>query len=297
MILTRLMVVLAILSQDSSLSCIDSQCAEVHRVGTHIRDMSRLVERLREAHGLRNREMQFAHRLLLERRSGERRCRRAMTRFVCHRGKGVGSRLAAFQEFERLLLSRKTMVEFGFESYAFAIQSHTHKLRHQAIGSHWYELLYLAFALHNKTYRYRLHAPCAQARDDLFPQHWRELEAHNAIHHAASLLRVHQVVVNIAGMIDRLQNGLLGGVVEGDTAYLLLRQLEYLLDMPCDGLSLAVGIARQPHLVGLERLFAQRSHQLLLVLIYHIIRRIAIGKVNAHAISAYAFNITDMPLR
>ena len=220
-----------------------------------------------------------------------------MTRFMSNRCERIGSLFTALHEVQRLLLGCKTMVEFGLESHVLTVQRYPYELRCETIGNSRHEILDLALAFYDKADSHRLHTSCAQARDDLFPQDRRELEAYDTIHYAASLLRVDKVVVNIAGMVDRLQDGLLGGVVERDTAHLLLRQLEHLLDMPCDGLSLAVGVARQPDLVGLERLFAQRCNQLLFILIYHIIRRIAIGKVNAHAVSAYAFNISNMSLR
>ena len=98
-------------------------------------------------------------------------------------------------------------------------------------------------------------------------------------------------------MIDRLKDRFFGGIIERDTTHLLLGQLQDLLDMPCDGLSLAVRVACQPYLIGLERLFAQRVNQLLLLLVDHIIRSIAIVEINAHAIFANTLDITNVPLR
>ena len=67
--------------------------------------------------------------------------------------------------------------------------------------------------------------------------------------------------------------------------------------MPCYRLSLAVRVACQPYLVCFQCLFTQRIDKLYLIFINHIVRCIAIAKVNAHAIFTHSLYVTHMPLR
>ena len=98
-------------------------------------------------------------------------------------------------------------------------------------------------------------------------------------------------------MIDCLQDRLFGGIVEGDTTYLFLRQLQDFLDVPSDSLSLAVRVACEPNLIGLKRLFAQRINEMHLLLVNDIVGRIGIAKVNTHTVFTNTLDVTDMPLR
>ena len=135
------------------------------------------------------------------------------------------------------------MIEFCLERGSFSIQRHTHKLRSQAVACCWHKLLNLTLTLHNQAHSHRLHTTCAQTSNDLFPQNRRQFKAHNTVHHTTCLLRIDQIIVNITRMIDCLQNRLFGRIIECDTAHFILRQLQYLLNMPCDRLSLAVRVA------------------------------------------------------
>ena len=55
----------------------------------------------------------------------------------------------------------------------------------------------------------------------LAPQHWRQLESDDAVEHAACLLGIDQVHVEMARMLDSLDDGRLGDFVEHDAAGLL----------------------------------------------------------------------------
>ena len=98
-------------------------------------------------------------------------------------------------------------------------------------------------------------------------------------------------------MIDCLQDRLFSGIVEGDATYFFLRQLQDFLDMPCDSFSLAVGVACEPNLIGLQRLFTQRINEMHLLLVDDIVGCIGIAKVNTHTVFTNTLDITNMPLR
>ena len=98
-------------------------------------------------------------------------------------------------------------------------------------------------------------------------------------------------------MIDCLQDRLFGSIVESNTTDFLLRQLQDFLDMPSDSLSLAVRVACEPNLIGLQRLFAQRINEMHLLLVDDIVGRIGIAKVNTHTVFTNTFDVTDVPLR
>ena len=75
MVLASAMIVVSILRKDFLLCGGDCQSAEVHRVGTHIGDMTGFVQGLRQTHGLRDRELEFSRCLLLKGTGSEGRSR------------------------------------------------------------------------------------------------------------------------------------------------------------------------------------------------------------------------------
>ena len=105
-----------------------------------------------------------------------------------------------------------------------------------------HERLDLALAIADQLEGDRLHAPGAQAAPDLVPQDRADLVADQPIEHAARLLRIDHPHVDLAGMLDGLENRLLGDLVEHQPLDLLPVGLaEFLGQMPADGLAFAVG--------------------------------------------------------
>ena len=51
-----------------------------------------------------------------------------------------------------------------------------------------------------------LHAAGGESAANFFPEDWRNLVAHDAVQHAAGLLRVHQIFIYLAGHIERGAN-------------------------------------------------------------------------------------------
>src|SRR6266850_1159056 len=81
----------------------------------------------------------------------------------------------------------------------------------------WHESPDCQFAFDDQPQRHRLHAPGGKAAAHLVPQNRRNLVAHNAIEHAAGLLRIHQVRVDLPGFVEGRADGLGRNFVERNT--------------------------------------------------------------------------------
>ena len=116
------------------------------------------------------------------------------------------------------------------------------------------ERLDFLLALDNQAQRRALHAPRRQPAGHLAPQQRRQVEADQVIERAPRLLRVDEVVRQAARVGDGLLHGALGNLVEHDAVHLLVFQrlllLQNLVQVPRDGLALAVGVGRQVQVVG-----------------------------------------------
>ena len=71
-----------------------------------------------------------------------------------------------------------------------------------------------------------LHASRREAAADFFPQKRAELIAHDAVEHAARLLRVDQVLVDGARLLDALGDDLFRDLVEGHALGLFIVQIQ-----------------------------------------------------------------------
>ena len=107
------------------------------------------------------------------------------------------------------------------------------------------------FTLYNEAYCHRLHTASREGRLESFPKHGRQLEAHDAVEHSSSLLRVDTGEVDAAGMLDGVEDGVLCDFVENYAARIVGLESQDLVEVPCNGLSLAVFIGSQPYCVGL----------------------------------------------
>ncbi len=79
----------------------------------------------------------------------------------------------------------------------------------------------LLLALDNQPQSHRLDAPGGEPAPNFVPQNGRNFIAHDAIEHAASLLRIHQVGVHLPRVIEGCADGLGRNFVEGDPKNLL----------------------------------------------------------------------------
>ena len=122
----------------------------------------------------------------------------------------------------------------------------------------------LALARDDDAGRDRLHASGGQLRRDLLPQHGADLVAVEPVQDAAGLLRVHQIVVQVARVLSGGPDGRLGDLVEHHPLDWDAR-LEGLQQVPGDGLALAVAVCRQIQLVDVLEQVLQLGDGVLLV--------------------------------
>ena len=120
-------------------------------------------------------------------------------------------------------------------------------------------------AVGDEPHSHALHPSGRQGRLDFAPQHRRQLEAHDAVEHAAGLLGVDQIAVDGARMLNGFQDGGLGDFVEHDAACVLGLEVQHFGQMPSDGFPLAVLITCQPHGLSLGGLGFQLLDQFLFV--------------------------------
>ena len=265
-IIARAAVLLAIKVYYLLLAGSYSKRREVHAVGTHICNMSVLIEVLRDHHCLADGISKLSRRLLLQCRRSEWWCRRAFKRFLGYISDLELSVLAHIKERYRLLMGLEPMVEFRLHLTlgAVLIEKSEHGV-YPVIGFR-IEFLNLAFAFDYQAHRNALHAPCRQCRLYLPPQHRRDAEAHQSVKYAACLLRVDQVHVKVARMIYSLKDCRLRDFMEHDATGFLLVKSQDLTEMPADSLSLAVLIGCEPHLLGFFSVLFQFADDLAFLL-------------------------------
>ena len=111
-----------------------------------------------------------------------------------------------------------------------------------------------------------LHTPCRERGTDALPQYGRELEAHDTVEDAACLLRIDKIHVHLTWVLQSMEEGFGGDLVEDDTAGLLWLELEGFAQMPSDGFSFAVFIGSEVDEVGFLCCGFEFAHQALLVL-------------------------------
>ena len=162
--------------------------------------------------------------------------------------------------------------------------------RHAVIGFALEGLDFL-LALSDQSHGHALHSSCRESRHDLAPEHGREFKAHDAVKHATCLLSVDQVQVDVARMLDGIEDSRLGNLMEDDAARVVGRQSQHLEQMPSNGFSLAVFITCEPHEVGLSSLILEFLDMLLLVFGNFVERFEAVLHVNAEILLV---QVTDM---
>ena len=123
----------------------------------------------------------------------------------------------------------------------------------------------LIFTIHHHAHGNRLHPAGRQTVFHGMPKHGRELVAHNAVQHTPCLLGVDQILIDLSWILDAFCHHIFGDLVEGYPLCLLIRKSQQLLEMPGDGLSLAVRVRREENGVGLFSLRFQLFDYLCLI--------------------------------
>jgi len=237
-------------------------------VGSHIGNQAdglaaqvdALIQALGQLHGAAGGETQLARGFLLQGRGRERRLRMPADLAMLElgdriaglgrdRGDGVlGQRLGVEVELVELMAvemgqagregGARPGLERAFDRPVFAGAEH----------------LDLGFALADQAQRHRLDAAGRAAAGQLAPQHRREREAHQVIQRAARHVGVDQLVVQFPRVLERLEHGGLGDLVEHDAldrdALDRLALFQHLGQMPGDRLALAIRIGREEQRLG-----------------------------------------------
>ena len=146
-------------------------------------------------------------------------------------------------------------------------------------------------AVHDEAQGDALHPASGEFGLDLAPQHGREFEAHEPVQHAPGLLRIHQVQVDVPGMLDGLQDGRLGDFMEYDAAGFRGVQAQRFRQVPGDGFPFAVLIGGEPDGLGGRRELLQFGDDFLLVGRNHVFGLEAVCDVHAQFLF---LQVTDM---
>ena len=265
---------------------------KVGRVGSHVRDVAVFVERLGRAHGVARAHAELAGGLLLEGRRRERRGRPAGVRL---RLDGGDRRVRAFEgrgELFGVVLAEGPHAFLGGLGGEFSgvvevpARGDAHGVEGCELGRKVLLLLgenrrhvpvgggdeghALAFARDDQPRGHRLHSPGREPGRDLAPQEGRDLVAHEAVEDAARFLGVHQLRIELAGIVERPGDGLRRDLVEHHALDRDLR-LEHLVQMPGDGLAFAVLVGCEQQFVGLFEQLFQLGDLLLLVGVDHVV--------------------------
>ena len=151
----------------------------------------------------------------------------------------------------------------------------------------------LLLAVHDEAQRDGLYASGGELRLDLAPEHRRELEAYEAVEHAARLLRVHEVHVYGPGILDGVLDGVLGDLVEDDALGTGGIEAEGLAEMPGDGLSLTVLIGSKPDGARFGSGLLQLGHHPALVGGDHVFGLEALVHVDAELLVLQVANVAE----
>ena len=272
-------------------SRLDAGIGQRGGVRTHISNVSVFIQTLRDAHGALRGKAQLATGLLLQGGRHERWVRAAgVGLFFDASNPHRGSHQAICQMFcpgfiqhDRAAFELARIIEIaalghlfpidggelGAETIRLAIRRVHFCCQIPVFGGD--ERHALALALHDHAGGHGLHASGGQARHDLLPQHGRNLIAVEAVQHTAGFLGIHEVIVQLAGIFRGSQDGGLGDLVEHHAAHRHLR-LEYLQQVPGDGLALAVGVCCEVELIYFFELGLEIRDLLLLVRADHVQR-------------------------
>ena len=262
------------------------------RDGTFLAQFDAFVQFLRERHGALGGEAQAIVAGLLKLRSGEGRRSeaalfllrdaRSAPNSVAHVGQDA-LRFGFVRDFDVLAL---VLEELGFKRGRLA-RTQERVDSPIFLGDECTDFL---LALDDQAQGHGLHAAGGQAAANLVPEQRRNFVTHDAIQHAASLLRVHQMRVHFLGMLEGGLDGLLRDFVEhhavdgrhgelglGDFYFFLwrvpvfrcvgvlfgleigvrARVAEDFFEMRADGFAFAIRVAREIDGVGALGRFAQ----------------------------------------
>ena len=275
----RGIVVLAVAAENKALCGGDGLLGDPQGVGTHVGDQAHgalpldihaLVELLGDGHGPPGRHGELPGRLLLHGGGGER-------------GRGAALFVGALDALDSeggvfRLPNHRIHLFCGFQLRLFAIltviaggkgdllQVVAQEVCVQGPVLLRLEGLDLPVPVIHHPGSHGLYPPGGEPAADLLPQQGAELVTHDPVQDTAGLLGIHQVLIDVPGLLDTLLNHLLGDLVKGHPPGLLVRQVQKLLQMPGNGLALPVRVGGKVDHVGVFCGFLQGGDNVLLAL-------------------------------
>ncbi len=263
----RRKVVAAVLLADQLTRRADGFLRQRGGVRPHVGDPARLVEPLRDRHGPPSGPAQLAVGLLLQGARRERRRRPIRGGLLLDRGDtgraagqaglerlGAGAiqhpharalQLAVFAEVPppRDALAADA-VQLGVDTSLLAGE-----VTDRIPPARRLEGQPLPLSLDDEAHRHRLDPPRRELGADLLPQQRRDLVAVEPVDDPPSLLRPHEVLVDLARVLQRALDRFAGDLVEDQPANRDLG-LQHLEEVPGDALPLAVFIGGEVELIG-----------------------------------------------
>ena len=258
-------VLLTVAAHDKLLSGGNGLFADAERVGTHIGDQTHgtlalnihaLVKLLGDSHGAAGGHGQLAAGLLLHGGGGKGGRGRTVLIRPLHGLDGKDGILRLLYHgfhlgggFQLCLLAVLSVIPCGEGQLFHVIAGEVGVQRPVFLRL---EILDLPLPVIHHSGGNRLDPSCGQAPLDLLPQQGTELIAHQPVQNTPGLLGIHQILVDVPGMLNALTHHVLRDLIEGDPLCFLVRQIQQALEVPADSLALAVRVGCEVH--GIRRL-------------------------------------------
>ena len=262
LMMSAVIILASVPAADKIRSGIHGFLGKPQRIGTHIGDQAcgalsgdlhAFIELLGHHHGLLGGEAQLPGGLLLQSRSSKGRGGGTLLLRLLHVGDGEflpgnvpDDTIGLLFVFQLPLFGAAVVMGHKGAGLAHPVQGHVQ--RPVLLGLEGTDLV---LPIHHHPGSHGLDTTGGQPPAYLLPQQRRQLIANDSVQNAAGLLGVHQIIVNVPGMLDRILHYLLRNFVKRDPLSLPVRQIQKLLQMPGNGLSLPVRVGRQVHGVRL----------------------------------------------
>ena len=270
---------------------------QAQRVGTHVGDqtgqavftaqLDAFVQFLRHAHGTSGHHIELARCFLLQGGRGERGgCRLFLLALLDRRhdegltGDLVHDLAGLFLGLELDLAVRLSVITRGESTARLGAQNSLN--RPVFLGLECSDFL---LTVDDQAGCYRLDTSGRQAALDLAPQKGRQAIADDAVQDTARLLRVYQVDVDVARMLNTVAHALLGDLIEGHALVFALLEVQKGLQMPGDRFSLAVRVGCEVDKIGFLGCLAQLGDDLILSLDRPVFRLKIVLEIHAHGLS------------
>ena len=237
-------VLLAELAFDKAAHHAHGVSREVGRVGTHVGDVTGLVQTLGHHHGLLHPKAQAVTRGLLQGGSDKRRRRLAAGRLIFTLADAVTGGFQRCQGRHGLglvqRLERSAVLTGHFKAHVSAFGG-------AQVGVHFPVFFRnkradLFFTLDHQLHGYRLHTTSRQATGDLGPQQRRNHVTHYTVEEAPRLLGIDPVDIQLARLGKRFLDGLLGNFVEHHAFVAAVVTTNGFAQVPGNGFPLAIQV-------------------------------------------------------